>query len=120
MSSLDRMENRAVIKFCRDLGKTPTDAYHLIQKTPKKTSISRALVFKWYKRFEEGERSLKESESRGRKPKVSEATLTSLRDALNNDRRLTVRTLSEMFDVSVGTIHNILTQQLKMSKVLTC
>ena len=33
------------------------------------------------------------------------------------DRRITVRDIAEQLDVSRGTVHNILTRQLKMNKV---
>ena len=29
-AAIDRLENRAVNKFCRDLGETPTEAYKMI------------------------------------------------------------------------------------------
>ena len=74
---MDRIENRAVIKFCRDLGKTPTEAYKMIKDTPRKTSISRALIFKWYKRFEESGDSIIELPGRGRKTKITAKTLAS-------------------------------------------
>ena len=43
--------------------------------------------------------------------------MTSVHDALKEDRRFTVRILSEKFELSVGTIHSILIDHLKMSKV---
>ena len=60
---------------------------------------------------------LKEDKGRGRKPKISQSLVTSVHDALKEDRRLTVRILSEKFELSVGTIHSILIDHLKMSKV---
>ena len=89
----------------------------MIKETPRKTSVSCALVFKWYKRFEECGDSIQERVGRGRKPKVTERTLTLICDALEGDRRLTVRSLSEMFDLSYGTVYAVLTKQLQMSKV---
>ena len=57
-------------------------------------------------------------DGRGRKPKLTQTTLMSMRDVLDRDRRLTVRTLSDMFDLSVWSVYNILTKQLKMSQVI--
>ena len=48
---------------------------------------------------------------------VNETHLTSIKEALEFDRRVTVRELSETADLSVGTVHNILSKELKMRKV---
>ena len=114
---MDRLENRTVIKFCRDPGETPTEAYKMITEARGKTSISRTLVFQWYKRFHEGEDLIQERSGRGRKSSVTEKTLISFCDALDEERRLTVRALSERFDKSIGAVYKVLTKQLNMSKV---
>lgn len=117
MTSTERTEVRANIKFCMELGKTPTETFKMLQRTPSNCSVKRALVFKWYKRFADGRDSLEDDEGRGRKTKISSDVVASVREALDGDRRLTVRTLSAMIGVSVGTIYTILTEHLKMTKV---
>ena len=87
-----------------------------IDKKYKRSTVSRSLVFKWFKRFKDGRASLQE-EGRGRKLKINQRLVTSVHDALKEDRRLTVRDLAEKFDMSVGTVHTILVEKLKMSKV---
>ena len=72
----------------------------MIKETPRKTSVSLALVFKWYKRFEECGDSIQERVGRGRKPKVTDRTLTLIRDALEGDKLLPVLARSEMFDLN--------------------
>ncbi|XP_052778899.1 protein GVQW3-like [Mya arenaria] len=118
MASSDRIEAQAVIKFCSELGKTPTQTYKMIQTTSvKNTGVSRSLVFEWHRRFCDGRESLKDDVGRGRKRKYGVTLVTSIDDALAKDRGLKVRTLSEMFGVGYGTIHRILTEDLQMSKV---
>lgn len=117
MMSQEKLETRAIIKFCKDLGKTPTDTCKMLQKSRGKTSVSRALVFKWHKRFSEGRESIQDDTRSGRKLHVNETHLTSIKEALEFDRRVTVRELSEIADLSVGTVHNILSKELKMRKV---
>ena len=97
MVSAERTEVRAVIKFYRDIGKTPTQTYKLMKSTPGRSTVSRSLVFKWFKRFEDGRTSLQEEEGRGRKPKINQRLVTSVHDALKEERRLTVRNLAEKF-----------------------
>ena len=44
--------------------------------------------------------------------------VTSIREALAADRRLTIRDLIERFDMGYGTMHQILTEDLQMSKAM--
>ena len=44
--------------------------------------------------------------------------VTSIREALAADRRLTTRDLNERFDMGYGTMHRILTEDLQMSKAI--
>ena len=60
---------------------------------------------------------IQERTGRGRKSSVMEKTLTSICDALDEERRLTVHAMSERFDMSIGAVYKVLTKQLNMSKV---
>ena len=44
--------------------------------------------------------------------------VTSIREALAADRRLTIRNLTERFDMGYGTVHRVLTEDLQMPKVI--
>ena len=66
MASSERTEMRTIIKFCNDLGKTPTETYKMIRKTRGDSGVSRALVFKWHKRFSEGRDNLQDDKRPGR------------------------------------------------------
>ena len=44
--------------------------------------------------------------------------VTSIREALAADRRLTIRDLIERFDMGYGTMHRTLTEDLQMSKAI--
>ena len=44
--------------------------------------------------------------------------VTSIREALAADRRVTIRDLIERFDMGYGTMHQILTEDLQMSKAI--
>ena len=116
-AAMDRLENRAVIEFCRDPWETPTKACKMITVARSKTSVSHTLVFKWYKRFQQCGDLIQKRSVRGRKSIVTENTLTSICVALNGERRLTVRALSERFDMSIGAVYKVLTKQLNMTKV---
>ena len=117
LSLLRKLETRAAIKFCKDLGKTPKDTYKMLQKKCGEKCVSRTLVFKRHKHFSEGRESLQDDSRPGQKSIVDAAQLTSVKEALDADRRRTVRELSELARASVGTVYNILTKNLKMRKV---
>jgi hypothetical protein len=52
------VEQRAVIKCCADIGKTPTETHKFIKQSVTHSNVSRSLVFKWHKRFSDGRGSL--------------------------------------------------------------
>lgn len=65
-TSADRMEQRAIIKFCVDSGKTPIETKQMMENTKRHRHISRSLVYKWHKRFSDGVCDLKYAERSGR------------------------------------------------------
>ena len=67
MSPSDRLEIRVIIKFCHDLGKTPTQTLKIIEQTKREHLVSRALVFKSHRRFAVAQDSLEELEGRASK-----------------------------------------------------
>ena len=54
----------------------------------------------------------------GRKKQYDAMKVTSNREALAADGRLTIRDLIERFDIGYGTMHRILTEDLQMSKAI--
>lgn len=65
MTSSDRTEIRAIIKFCQQQGDTPSVTYEKITTTKGKKS----LVLSWQIHFGDGEGSLEDMEGQGRKKK---------------------------------------------------
>ncbi len=51
MTSLERTEQRTVIKFCAKAGMTPTDTLKFMSSGDTSRKCSRSLVFKWHSRF---------------------------------------------------------------------
>ena len=54
----------------------------------------------------------------GRKKQYEAMIVTSKREALVADRRLTITDLIERFDMGYDTMHRILTEDLQMSKAI--
>ena len=117
MAAPAQEETRAVIKFCVDLEKTPTETMKMMKDANRSSNVSRPLVFKWHKRFSEGRESLKDDTGRERKRIVNAGTVATVKSLIEEDRRLTVSDISTKVGVSYGSVHSILRNQLKMSKV---
>ena len=119
MSSSDWLVIRVIIKIYEDLGKTPTQTLKMIEQTKREHLVSRALVFKWHRRFADDQNSLEEQEvAPGRKKQYDAMIVTSIREALAADRRLTIGDLISRFGMGYGTMHRILTEDLQMSKAI--
>ena len=46
-----KAEQRSFIKFCVELGKTPVETKKMLEMTQSGSSVSRALVYRWHRRF---------------------------------------------------------------------
>ena len=103
---------RSVIKFCVSANMTPVDTYKFISR--RKTSVQRSLVYRWHKRFTDGETGVEDKKRPGQPPALKEKVLE---ETINKDRRKTVRELGVTLGVSKTTVHKTLTQDLKMNKV---
>jgi hypothetical protein len=66
-----------------------------INSNSKRTSASRAHVYIWYKRFHDGSVETTEDLRCGRPNIINEKTLTFVKNIIDDDRRLTVRDISE-------------------------
>ena len=95
---------------------TLTQTFKQLQTTGKYENVSFALVFKWHKRSAEGWTG--ESDSKlGRPTEINSQIVNHVRDAIDTDRRLTVREISEDIGISKTSVHRILRETLVMSRV---
>ncbi|GFV58512.1 HTH_48 domain-containing protein [Trichonephila clavipes] len=78
--------------------------------------LSRAQVFRWFKAFSKGRESI-EDELRRRRPSVSKIAenVVRVRDLVRSDRRLTVRMIEEELNLNHTTVHQIFSNELKMT-----
>ena len=80
--------------------------------------LNRASVFEWHKRFKEGRESVRDDDSCGRIKKVRTPELIGqIKNFMDKDRRVSIETINAQFDVSVGTVHTIIREKLKMRKI---
>ena len=107
----DTLEERYAIKFCFKLGKNATETYGILQTALGASCLNRASVFEWHKRFKEGRESIRDDERCGRSKEVRTPELIGqIKNFMDKDRRA-------QFDVSVGTVHTIIREELKMRNI---
>ena len=77
--------------------------------------MNRASVIEWHKRFKEGRESVKDAERCGRSKEVrTPEVIGQIKNFMDKDRSVSIRA---QFDVSVGTVHTIIHEELKMQKI---
>ena len=80
--------------------------------------MNRASVFEWHKRFKEGRESVRDDERCGRIKEVRKLDLIGqIKNFMDKDRRVSIETIIAQFNVSVGTVHTIIREKLKMRKI---
>jgi len=111
-------EQRVCIKFCLKLGKNATETYTMIKTAFGDDSLSRSVIFEWFKRFKDGRQSTKDDPRSGR-PSTSrnDDVVANIYEKVRNDHRLTVRELANEAGISIGSCHEILTESLQMRRV---
>ena len=111
----DTLEERYAIKFCFKLGKNATETYGMLQTAFGASCMNRASVFEWHKRFKVGKESVRYDERCGRSKEVRTPELIGqVKNFMDKDHCVSIETISAQFDVSVGTVHTIIHEKLKI------
>ena len=91
---------------------------HTLQSAFQASCMNRASIFVWHKRFKEGRESVRDDERCGKSKEVRTPELMGqIKNFMDKDRRVCIETISAQFDVSVGTVHTIIREELKMQKI---
>ena len=112
------LEEWDAIKICFKLGKNATETYEMLQTAFRPSCMNRASVFEWHKRFKKGTESVRDDERCGRRKEVNTPELIGqIKNFMDKDCSVSIETISAQFDVSVGTVHTIIHEELKMWKI---
>ena len=77
-----------------------------------------ASVFEWHKRFKEGRESVRDNVRCGRSKEVRTPELMGqIKNFMDKDYLVFIETIGPQFDVSVGSVHTIIREELKMRKI---
>ena len=113
----DNLEERYAIKFCFKLAKNATETYGMLQTAFRASCMNRASVFEGHKRFKEGRESVWDDERCRRSEEVrTPEFIAQIKNFMDKDHLVSIETISARFDVSVGTIREIIREELNMWK----
>ena len=110
---------RYASKFCVKLKISKQEAYEMLKEAYENKQISQASFYRWFNRFSDGHEEV-EDEHRSGAPKIArnEKNIQKVEKLVMQDCRLSVRMISEIVGVSVGTVDTILTEDLKLHKIV--
>ena len=90
----------------------------MFQTAYQPSCLNRASVFEWHKGFKEGRECVKDDARCGRSKAVRTPELIGhIKNSCDKDRRVSIETVSAQFDVTVGTVHTIIREELKIGKI---
>ena len=114
-----KFEQCCAIKFCVNLGEFATVTYEKLQRAYGEHFLSRTQVFRWHKSFLEGREQV-EDEPRAGKSSTSKMddNVERVRSLVRSDRLVTLRMISSELNLNRFKVHQILTRDLDMRKVL--
>ena len=90
----------------------------MLQTAFRPSCMNRASVFEWHKRFKEGRESVRDDGTCERSKEVRTPELIGqIKHFMDKDRRGSIETISAQFGVSVGIVHTIICEELKMQNI---
>jgi len=114
----ERVDQQICIKFCFKLGHSSAETIPMMKKAFGDDSMSKAQIKLWYRHFKDGRESA-ESDRRSGRPSTSRTpeNVESIRDAINENRRLTVQELKKDLGIPRTIISQILAEDLGKKRV---
>ena len=105
------------IKFLVKFGKTGNEVREMLVQVYGDNAMKETAVNKWVKRFSEGKVGVTDEERSGR-PATSktEEKIAKFRQIVLENRRLTVRSITEQVNIDRETVRKILNEDLDMRK----
>ena len=98
--------------------KNATETYGMPQNAFRPPCVNQESVFEWHKRFKACRESVRDHERCGRSKEVrTPGLIGQIKNFMDKDHRVSIETISALFNVSVGTVHTIIHEELKMPKI---
>uniref|UniRef100_A0A182VT25 HTH_48 domain-containing protein n=1 Tax=Anopheles minimus TaxID=112268 RepID=A0A182VT25_9DIPT len=111
-------EQRACIKFCLRNEINAAETLRMLQKAFGEESMSKKNLCKWYSDFKNGREKVEDEDRPGRpSTRTDDAHVVQIKDLVVNNRRLTIRDLSESVGISKASVNTILKDILRLKRV---
>ncbi len=111
-------EQRANIKFCYLLKKSPAECLIMLNEAYGENSMKKTQVYFWFKRFKEGQTSIEDDERSGRpSTSTNDKNVELLQKFVRANRHVTCKELSLEFGISLGSVMSILHDKLNMKRL---
>lgn len=112
------MDQRICIKFCVKNKIKCADAFRMLTVAYGEATLDRSNVYRWYKMFSEGREDVNDEERAGRpSTSTTDENIDEVKKIVLANRRITVREVAEDLNISIGSCHSILTNDLGMRRV---
>jgi len=114
----ENIEQRYAFKFCMKFEKCATETFASLTKAYGDDTLSSTVVCKWHKVFKEGRENVEDDPRSGRPiSSKNDQYVEVVRAVMAEDRRLSVRMITEETDLDKSAFHRILKDHLHMRKI---
>lgn len=112
------VSQRIIIKFLTAEGVPPAEIFGRLKAQFGEECLSKTRVYSWAKEFREG-RDRVENQPHSRRPRtsVTSENVEKVEQLILDNRRITIREISEEVAISVGSVEEIVRKELQFSKV---
>ena len=117
---MDKNEFRVLIKHCYLMGKNTVQAQQWLEKCYPDCAPSKTTIYRWYADFKRGRTDANDAERSGRpNAAVNPENIEQVLKIVMDDRKLKVREIAKMVNISTESASTILNEKLGMKKVFS-
>ena len=117
---MDKNEFRVLIKHCYLMGKNTVQAQQWLEKCYPDCAPSKTTICRWYADFKRGCTDTNDAERSGRPNEaVTPENIKKVLKIVMDDRKLKVREIAKIVNISTRSVSTILNEKLGMKKVFS-
>ena len=120
IDSISDKDQRVFVKFCLLHGYSGAETHEGLRKAVGTRVVALSTVESWLTKFRRGETDVGEARGGDRSDAALKAQrITQVQECLADSRHWSTRPLASHTDIPQATVHRILSQELKMRKILS-